>query len=103
MFREASHRAQVQEGPPAHAGHADGGQLGERRRLRHAGDVHRAEDLRGEAAQRVRLPEGDRVHAVGAGLEVGVRAPEGLGEELLLGPRAGAGEEGTEEDVTPGR
>ena len=89
-------------GSPAHPGHAQRGQLGERRRLRQAYDVHRAADLRGEAAQRVRLPQGDRVHAVDAGLEVGMRAPQRFGNELLLGPGAGAGEEGTEEDVDPG-
>ena len=55
-----------------------------------------------EAAQRVRLPQGDRVHAVDAGLEVGIRAPQRFGNELLLGPGAGTGEEGTEEDVHPG-
>jgi hypothetical protein len=56
LFREASHRVEVQERPPTHAGHARGGQLGERRHLRQACDVHRAADFRGEAAQRVRLP-----------------------------------------------
>jgi len=70
--------------------------------VRQAHDVHRTADLRGEAAQRVRLPQGDREHAVDAGLEVGIRAPQRFGNELLLGPGAGTGEEGTEEDVHPG-
>ena len=61
-------------------------QLGERRRLRQAYDVHRAADLRGEAAQRVPLPQGDREHAVDAGLDVGIRAPHRFGNELVLGP-----------------
>jgi DNA-binding CsgD family transcriptional regulator len=99
---EASHRVAVQEGSPAHPGHAQRGQLGERRRLRQAYDVHRAAHLRGEAAQRVRLPQGDRVHAVDAGLEVGIRPSQRFGNELLLGPGAGTGEHGTEEDVHPG-
>jgi hypothetical protein len=67
-------------------------ELGERWRLRQAYDVHRAADLRGEPAQRVGLPEGDRVHAVDARLEVGMRAPQRLGNELLLGSPAGTGE-----------
>ena len=41
------------------------------------------------------------IHAVGAGLEVGVRAPHRLWDELLLGPGSGAGEERAEEDVDP--
>ena len=45
LFGEATHRVEVQEGPPAHAGHAGCGQLGERRRLRQACDVHRAADF----------------------------------------------------------
>ena len=53
-------------------------------------------------AQRVRLPQADRVDAVGAGLEVRVRALQRLGDELRLRPGAGTGEEGTEEDVDAG-
>ena len=87
LLREASHRVAVQQRPPAHPGHAQRGQLGERRRLRQAHDVHRAADLGHEAAQRVRLPQADRVHAVGAGLEVGVRAPQRFGHELRPGSR----------------
>jgi hypothetical protein len=34
LFLEACNRVQVQKGAPAHAGHAQRGQLGERRRLR---------------------------------------------------------------------
>ena len=56
LVREASHCVAVQESSPAHPGHAQRGQLGERRCLRQACDVHRAADLRDEAAQRVRLP-----------------------------------------------
>ena len=52
--------------------------------------------------QRVRLPQRDRVHAVDAGLEVGGRAPQRFGDELLLGSGAGAGEHRTEEDVDAG-
>ena len=103
LVLEASHRVAVQQRSPAHPGHAQRGQLGERRRLRQAYDVHRAADLRDEAAQRVRLPQGDRVHAVGAGLEVGVRAPQRFGNELLLGPGAGAGEERDRGRRRPGR
>ena len=102
LVPEASHRVVEQEVSPAHPCHAERGKLGERRRLRHAHDVHRAADLRHEGAQRVGLPQDDRVHAVDAGLEVGIRAPQRLGNKLLLGPGAGTGEQGTEEDVDPG-
>ena len=44
----------------------------------------------------------DRVHAVGAGVEVGVRVPHRFGNELPLSHRAGSGDQGTEEDVDPG-
>jgi hypothetical protein len=99
---EVSHRVAVEEGCPAHPGHAQRTELGERGRLRQAYDVHRAGCLRDEAAQSVRLPQPNRVYAVGAGLEVGIRAPQRFGNELALGPGARAGEEGTEEDVDPG-
>ena len=85
---------------PAHPGHAERGQLGERRRLRQAYDVHRTTGLRGEAAQRVDLPQGNRVHAVDAGLEVGIRTPQRFGDQLPLSPGAGTGEKGTRR---PGR
>jgi hypothetical protein len=91
LLLEASHRRAVQEGSLAHSGHAQCGQLGQRRCLRQAYDVHRAADLRREVAQRVRLPQGYRKHAVDAGLEVGVRAPHRFGNELLRGPGACAG------------
>ena len=102
LLFEASHRAAVQQRPqltratPSAASSASDGACG--RRTTFTGPP----DLRDEAAQRVRLPERDRVHAVDAGLEVGIRAPQRFGNELLLGPGAGAGEEGTEEDVHPG-
>src|SRR5919106_4974832 len=53
LVLEASHRVAVQQDSPAHPGHAQLGQLGKRWRLRQAYDVHRAADLRGEAAQGV--------------------------------------------------
>ena len=52
--------------------------------------------------KRVRLPQGDREDAVDAGLEVSIRAPQRLGNELFLGPGTGAGEERTKKDVDPG-
>ena len=93
--------SRIQQWSPAHPGHAQRGQLGQRRRLRQAHHVHRAADRRDEGAQRIGLPQADRVHAVGAGLEVGVRASQCLGNERLLGPGAGPGEHGAEEDVDP--
>src|ERR671937_561623 len=93
--REASYRVAVEEVSPAHPGHSQRAKLGKRRRLRQAYHVHRAADLRYEAAQRLGLPQGDRVHAIDAGLEVGVGAPHRVRNELLLSSGARTGEEGT--------
>jgi hypothetical protein len=56
LFLEASHRIEMQEESPAHAGYADRGQFGERRCLRQANHIHRAVDFRDEVAQRIHLP-----------------------------------------------
>src|SRR6476620_9479033 len=73
LLPEASHGVPIQVERPADARHAELGQLGDGRPLRHPREVDRAGELRYEAAQRVRLPEADRVDAVGAGLEIGGR------------------------------
>ena len=86
LLLEVGHRAEVQEGPPTHAGHAERGQFGDRRRLGQAHDIHRAAHFQGEAVQRVRFPQRDRVHAIGPGFKVGGCAPDSFGNKLLLGP-----------------
>jgi hypothetical protein len=102
LLREATHRVAVEQDSPAHPSHAQRGQLRKRRRLRQAYYVHRAPDLRDEAAQRVLLPQDDREDAVYADVEVGIRAPHRFGNELFLRAGLGPGEERAEEDVDPG-
>ena len=112
--------SQCRKGAPAHTGDAGCGQLGQWRSFRHARDVHRAADLGHEAAQRVRLPEADRVNAIDAGLQIDAGASHRFGDELRLGfggleidagashrfgdelLLTGAGKVRPEEDVNPG-
>ena len=52
--------------------------------------------------QSVRLPEADRVDAIDARLDVGVRAPQRVGNESSLRAGVGTGEIRSEEGVDPG-
>ena len=95
MASKYSNGPQLTRATPSSASSARG------RQRRQPQQVHRAAGLRHEAAERSRLPQADRVDAVRAGLEVGIRALQRLRDQPGLDLGIRAGEHGTEEDVDP--